>query len=112
MAIFNSSCFICQIIKSVYNFIDNYFAGNNSKNSDYNKNILCHFNAAPFENPPESRDGKRPEPVNQEQLKTPPIKSKTPSGRGRSPAKPKTPPTQDEINMLIDEEMSMFPEQK
>ena len=46
----------------------------------------------PFENPPESRDGGRPEPVKAEEQKPP--------------------PTQEEINMLIDEEMSLFPEQK
>lgn len=47
---------------------------------------------APFENPPVSRDGPRPEPA--------------------KPVEQKPPPTQEEINMLIDEEMSMFPEQK
>ncbi|KAL4239443.1 hypothetical protein ACF0H5_000258 [Mactra antiquata] len=47
----------------------------------------------PFENPPESRDGSRPEP-------TKPVEQQKP------------PPTQEEINMLIDEEMSLFPEQK
>lgn len=50
------------------------------------------FYSAPFENPPDSRDGVRPEPV--------------------KPEEPKPTPTQEEINMLIDEEMSMFPEQK
>lgn len=83
-----------------------------------NSTALCSFlsleflSTAPFENPPESRDGNRPESVKQDQLKTPPPKSTTPTNRGRSPARPKTPPTQDEINMLIDEEMSMFPEKK
>ena len=49
---------------------------------------------APFESPADSYSSNPPEPPE------PKLEE------------PKTPPTQDEINMLIDEELSQFPKQK
>ncbi|XP_060552512.1 katanin-interacting protein-like isoform X2 [Ruditapes philippinarum] len=64
----------------------------NSRKKDVPRWLKQEDISGPFENPPESRDGVRPEPVKVEVQKPP--------------------PTQEEINMLIDEEMSLFPEQK
>ena len=56
--------------------------------------LLLYCDTAPFENPPESRGGHRDELVEEEQGTDLPL------------------PSQEEINMLIDEEMSLFPESK
>ncbi|XP_045212183.2 katanin-interacting protein-like isoform X2 [Mercenaria mercenaria] len=68
----------------------------NSRKKDMPRWLKQEDISAPFENPPESRDGARPEPVKQD----------------KKQEEFKPPPTKEEINMLIDEEMSLFPEQK